>query len=948
MGLKETILSICQKLAAIPVTTLDGLASTMYVRIWNNQIERKQEGRGYVYQTPACFVELTINESETLGQGATGHDATVRVLLEQNDYNTEGSYDEDLAIFALRDKVHQALNGFKPTNASPLVIGAPALDHNHDNTYLCALEYSTHITDLTGSIYDEAAGVYVWQTLDEDAWNLILETDLQPDKIGTAPAFLTSPSITSPAVVGEAVTCSPGTYSGTAPITVSYQWLVGEIEVGDNEDTYPPVGVDFNVALSCRVTLTNDFGSVDETSAAEMVHMAPVNIAPPTITVPGGGPVVGATLTVVAGSYTGDTPITKTYQWLRNDLAIDGATGMTYKLAAPDMSASVSCRESAENAYGDTTADTSSVVALSKPVNTVAPVLSVSPDATVGNVFSATAGTWIGTTPITVSYQWQRNGANIAGATSSTYTGVLADADTEINCVVSATNSIDTTQVSTSNMYVFTAQYRAVLNEGTAISATLPSTAQQKLENKIMNGLVQGGAFGGASAVYWFCSSATDASDSFKTINWMNPTGAKFVISGSPSSINNLGFSLDGVDDRISLPINLSAVVGISTSNCSIGVYCPPRFVVGGVLASNAFSIFGANDGVRNTLLQNVGATTADWQGIFPSGTSRDTDNIKKAERNYSVEYNGTNVIVRIGSDTYTFAQGAGNLLAVCPLSFGARNRTTTPDQFMKGVLSYMYVGNASAPAMINAVLDAVTPSIFPAEPAFTLEDDFNLNDNSKMWQDVAKTLAVANTNPVRVIQSQVSARELIATSDPNRATFSTAVLNSLGVINFDGAGDSYALPNAITNVEHLFIWVFKNLDNTNGSHILYGQNYIANTGVSYSGNVALGGPYVVSHPNGTQAGSVRFKNLIGGFNIMAVKAKLISGNNYEWTHVNGLVQTSKQNVNDVFSWTEIGKNYLANWEMYGQLARFIHYSGIGSDKQLQDLILSLATTYNL
>ena len=400
------------------------------------------------------------------------------------------------------------------------------------------------------------------------------------------------------------------------------------------------------------------------------------------------------------------------------------------------------------------------------------------------------------------------------------------------------------------------------------------------------------------------------------------------------------------MDDAITLPINLSAVVGISTSNCSIGVYCPPRLVCAPSPISS-FSIFGCNDGSRNSILKNAGVTTADWLSIFPSGTQRDTLNIKKAEKNYSVEYNGTNAIVRIGSDTHSFVQGAGSPLANYPLAFGCRNKAV-PDQFMKGVLSYMYVGNASAPAMINAVLDAVTPSIFPAEPAFTLEDDFNLNDNSKMWQDLPKTLAVVNTDPVRVIQSQVSARELIATSDPNRGTFSTAVLNSLGVINFDGAGDSYALPNAITNVEHLFIWVFKNLDNTNGSHILYGQNYIANTGVSYSGNVTLGGPYVVSHPNGTQAGGVRFKNLIGGFNIMAVKAKLISGNNYEWTHVNGLVQTSKQNVNDVFSWTEIGKNYLANWEMHGQLARFIHYSGIGSDKQLQDLILSLATTYNL
>lgn len=945
MGLKESILSICQKLATIPVTTLDGLASTMYVRIWNDQIERKKEGQGYVYQTPACFVELTINESETLGQGATGHDATVRVLLEQNDYNTEGSYDEDLDIFALRDKVHQALNGFKPSNASPLVIGAPALDHNHDNTYLCALEYSTHITDLTGSIYDEAAGVYVWQTLDEDAWNLILETDLQPDKVGTAPAFVTSPSITTPAVVGEAVTCSTGSYSGTAPVTIAYQWFVGATEVGDDSASYTPVSGDYGEDLTCRVTLTNGFGTVNETSEAEVVHSAPEVATSPSITVPGGGAVIGATLTVVAGTYTGDTPITKTYQWLRNGTAIDGATATTYKLVSADLSASVTCREFAVNAYGDTYADTSAVTALSKPILSVAPEISVSPDATVGNVFSSTAGTWTGTTPITISYQWQRNGADIAGATSSTYTGVLADADAMLSCLVSATNAIDTTQASTSSLYVFTTQYRAVLNEGTAIGATLPSTAQQKLENRIMVGLVAGGAFGGSATTYWFCSSATTASDSFKSINWMNPTGAKWAISGSPASIDNLGFDFDGVDDAITLPINLSAV-GYSITNCSIGVYCPPRFLNNVFTGIGQFMLWGASDGTRQTIFYNAGGTTADWQAIMSNATSRDTNNIKKAEKNYSVEYNGTNVIVRIGSDTHTFAQGAGQTAPSYPLSFGRRNKTT-PDSYTKGVLSYMYIGNASAPAMINAVLDSVTPSIFPAEPPLTLQSDWDLNVNAKMWQDVSKTVAVTNGNPVRVVEANAGSGDLVATSDPNRATFGTAVINSLGALNFAGDGDSYALPSTI-NSEHLLIWVFQNLDNTNGSHIVYGQNYVPVTGTGYVGNPALGGPYFTPHPSGTAAGGVRLKNTAGGFNIIAMKAKLVSGTTFEWTCVNGYLQANKDTKNAPFSWTEIGREYLAGWAMHGPLARLLHYSGVGSDKDLQDLMISLATTYAL
>jgi len=567
----------------------------------------------------------------------------------------------------------------------------------------------------------------------------------------------------------------------------------------------------------------------------------------------------------------------------------------------------------------------------------------------VGQVLSGTDGTWTGTAPITYEYQWQRDGVDIPSATASTFTLTSADADKEIRRGVKGVNvDGESLFVYGNAIYIYTAEYKAVLNECTAIGGTAPSTQGTKYENKISVGMVAGGAYGGAAALYWFCSAANDgADDLYRSINWMNPTGAKFILNGSPLSISNLGFDLDGTDDAITLPINLSAVAGISTSNCSIGVYCPPRLVCASTPRSS-FSIFGSNDGSRNSILQNNSGTSAFWLSIFPSGTQRDTLNIKKAEKNYSVEYNGTNAIVRIGSDTHSFVQGAGSALSNYPLAFGCRNKAV-PDQYMKGVLSYMYVGNASAPAMINAVLDAVTPSIFPAEPAFTLEDDFNLNDNSKMWQDVAKTLAVANTDPVRVIQSQVSARELVATSDANRGTFSTAVINSLGALNFAGDGDNYTLPNSISNTDHLFIWVFKNLDNTYGSHLMYGDRYVANTGTGYVGNPAEGGAYFVAHINtGSVSGALRFKDFAGGFNIIAMKARLVSGSTYEWTFVNGLIQSDKTSLTESFTWNEMGKNYVANFEMHGQLARFMHYSGVGSDKQLQDLILSLATTYNL
>ena len=76
----------------------------------------------------------------------------------------------------------------------------------------------------------------------------------------------------------------------------------------------------------------------------------------------------------------------------------------------------------------------------SAPVNTVAPA--VTGTATVGQTLSTTNGTWTGAPAPTFTYQWQRTGVNIGGATSNTYVLVAADYANTIRCVVKATNSV--------------------------------------------------------------------------------------------------------------------------------------------------------------------------------------------------------------------------------------------------------------------------------------------------------------------------------------------------------------------------------------------------------------------------------------------------------------------------------------------------------------------------
>ncbi|MGA9876073.1 MAG: hypothetical protein WBQ21_09710 [Solirubrobacteraceae bacterium] len=75
-----------------------------------------------------------------------------------------------------------------------------------------------------------------------------------------------------------------------------------------------------------------------------------------------------------------------------------------------------------------------------EPVSTVAPVLSGTP--AVGHPLSCSTGSWTGIQPLAYTYAWLRNGAPIAGATTSLYVAQAADQGAVLLCEVTATNEL--------------------------------------------------------------------------------------------------------------------------------------------------------------------------------------------------------------------------------------------------------------------------------------------------------------------------------------------------------------------------------------------------------------------------------------------------------------------------------------------------------------------------
>jgi len=145
-----------------------------------------------------------------------------------------------------------------------------------------------------------------------------------------------------------------------------------------------------------------------------------------------------ATFTVMA---TGTAPLS--YQWQKNSANISGATSSSYTTPVTTASDSGSTYKVVVGNTAGTA--TSNAATLTVNAAAVAPAITTQPSSqtvTAGQTatFSVTA---TGTAPL--SYQWQKNGLNIAGATSSTYmTPVTTTADSGSTIDVVVSNSAGT------------------------------------------------------------------------------------------------------------------------------------------------------------------------------------------------------------------------------------------------------------------------------------------------------------------------------------------------------------------------------------------------------------------------------------------------------------------------------------------------------------------------
>ncbi|PYU09127.1 MAG: hypothetical protein DMG37_24295, partial [Acidobacteria bacterium] len=227
--------------------------------------------------------------------------------------------------------------------------------------------------------------------------------------------------------------------SGTAPL--NYQWQKNGTNIaGATSSNYTtPAATTADSGSAFRVVVTNSAGTVTSSAATLTVNAAAVaptiTKQPTNLTVTAGQT---ATFTVMA---TGTAPLS--YQWQKNSANISGATSSSYTTPVTTASDSGSTYKVVVGNTAGTA--TSNAATLTVNAAAVAPAITTQPSSqtvTAGQTatFSVTA---TGTAPL--SYQWQKNGLNIAGATSSTYmTPVTTTADSGSTIDVVVSNSAGT------------------------------------------------------------------------------------------------------------------------------------------------------------------------------------------------------------------------------------------------------------------------------------------------------------------------------------------------------------------------------------------------------------------------------------------------------------------------------------------------------------------------
>jgi hypothetical protein len=232
----------------------------------------------------------------------------------------------------------------------------------------------------------------------------------------TAPSITTQPAAQT--VTAGAAASFTVAASGTAPL--NYQWRKDGTNIsGATSATYSIASAASGDAGTYSVVVSNSAGSATSNGATLTVNAANTTTAPSITTQPAAQTVTAGAAASFTVAASGTAPLS--YQWRKDGTNLSGATSATYSIASAASGDAGTYSVVVSNSAGSATSN-GATLTVNAANTTTAPSITTQPtSATVSSGQSATFSvTASGTAPLT--YQWRKDGTNLATATSASYT----------------------------------------------------------------------------------------------------------------------------------------------------------------------------------------------------------------------------------------------------------------------------------------------------------------------------------------------------------------------------------------------------------------------------------------------------------------------------------------------------------------------------------------------
>lgn len=314
------------------------------------------------------------------------------------------------------------------------------------------------------------AGASQWRVTSLDAaGNVLASSGWRDLTVQGGPAASSTPVVTGSGTVGELLHVS-GPAWDVPDVATTYQWLRNGTAIsGATGVDYEVVSADVGKSLSVRATGTlagYDPGTALSNAVTGVLGATTTAVTPPTLSGTGR---VGSPLSATLPTW--DQPgVATTYRWLRDGVTVGSTSSLTFTPRDTDLGATITFEATGKRTgYNNAVVVASGVLVMAGAAATASVAPSISGQAKVGQSLSVRGGTW--PSGVRLGYQWLRNGAPIAGATSTSYRPVVADATRALSVLVTATrSSYETGSATTAPVVIprMTSTTKLTLPSGTA------------------------------------------------------------------------------------------------------------------------------------------------------------------------------------------------------------------------------------------------------------------------------------------------------------------------------------------------------------------------------------------------------------------------------------------------------------------------------------------------